>query len=129
MIADKNGLAFALNFSNAVVLVTGLIVLTLIPIFFRTDFSEILKYRFDAKNLAWWYIIPGICGLLIVTIIPYSIYKVGAAKIFVAIIAAQVVASLVWDAKVEGTSLDIWRIAGAIITCIGAVILNLSGSF
>lgn len=126
MIGEKEGLATALHLGNVVVLCTGAILLTLIPLLVKNDFTELLKFRFEPKNWSWWYVIPGICGLMIITITPYAIHKVGAAKIFVAIIGAQVVVSLIWDYFVNSTPLDLWRVVGGILTCAGAVALSLS---
>ncbi len=124
VIAEKDGLGLAIHLSNFVVLVVGLAVLSAIPLFWKTDFSELLKMKFEPKNWSWWYIVPGLCGIFTVTMMPWAVYKVGAAKIFVAVIAAQVIASLLWDYFVEGTPLDVWRIAGGALTCAGAVTLN-----
>lgn len=128
VISERDGLGFALHLSNLIVLISGLIVLTLVPVIWKTDFSNLLKMKFEMKNWAWWYVIPGICGLFIVTTMPYAVFKVGAAKIFVAVIAAQVVGSLLWDYFVEGTPMDTWRVIGGTLTCLGALALNFTKS-
>lgn len=126
VISEKDGLSLALHLSNLIVFLTGIVALSVIPLIWKNDFTQLLKFKFEPKNWAWWYVVPGLCGIFIVTMMPYAVIKVGAAKIFVAVIAAQVIGSLAWDYFVEGTPLDWWRVCGGLLTCIGAVTLNLS---
>jgi uncharacterized membrane protein YdcZ (DUF606 family) len=128
VISERDGLSFAIHLSNIILLVAGIAILSIVPMIWKTDFANLLKFKYEPKSWTWWYIVPGLCSLLIVTIMPYAVYKVGAAKIFVAVIAAQVIGSLLWDYFVEGTPMDVWRVIGGALTCLGALALNFTKS-
>ena len=81
---------------------------------------EFLRLRSSAEGgVGAWIVIPGLCGLLIVTAIPWSIQQVGAATTFLWIIVAQLVGSLAWDALMEGAGLAWPRILGALLAAAG----------
>jgi transporter family-2 protein len=69
---------------------------------------------------AWWYALPGLCGMVIVIGIPWAIAHLGAAQVFVAIVAAQLAGSLCWDVGIEGRALSVARIAGVVLALAGA---------
>ena len=85
---------------------------------------DFLQGEFNWQAFRWWMICPGLFGFGIVIGIPWAIPELGAAKVFVGIVAAQLVGSLVWDAFVEHNSPSTMRLLGAAITLLGAVIAS-----
>ena len=81
-----------------------------------------LKPKEPFKYYDWWFVLPGILGFLIVILVPFGIAKVGALNLFVGIIAAQLVASLCWDAFVEGQPATWPRVLGALLSFAGAAL-------
>lgn len=80
----------------------------------------------DAK-LAWWWLVPGVLGFALITGLPWAIARVGALQVFVVAVAAQMIASLAWDALVEGIPVNALRATGAVV-CVAGVALALYGS-
>lgn len=75
----------------------------------------------------WWWIIPGVLGFALITGLPWAIARVGALQVFVVAVAAQMIASLAWDALVEGIPVNAMRALGATV-CVAGVALALYGS-
>lgn len=121
------GLGTAVFLNSAIVMLMGTVLFGLVwrqpelfPPLFRGDFSW--------QKVSWWMILPGIFGFCIITGIPWAISKLGAAKVFVAIIAAQIVASMLWDAITMGKMPGMYRLLGAGLTVAGAVLVSLDNS-
>ena len=62
-----------------------------------------------------WYVLPGICGFLIVAGIPYSMGKIGSGKTFVLLIASQILFGLIWDISYEKKSFTLNQYIAAVI--------------
>lgn len=108
-ISEKWGLSWALVWTSIVVLVLTLI-MTVTPYF---------PGKITWSDYKWWYVIPGLCGFLIIVGIPFSIGKIGALNTFLVIIASQIIVSGAWDRIVEGMTLSWTRMLGAFVTMIG----------
>lgn len=85
-------------------------------------FPPIFRDRLDPSSFSWWFLLPGILGFALVAGIPWAIAKLGALQVFVGIVAAQMMVSVLWDAKFEQIPLTGSRVAGALLA-IGAVVL------
>lgn len=77
------------------------------------------------SKLSWWMVFPGIFGLCIIAGIPFAISKLGAGKVFVGIIVAQVVVSMAMDVFMGTKPLSTMRVAGALLAIAGAVLVSL----
>lgn len=73
----------------------------------------------------WWYIVPGICGFIIVVGFPLAISYVGAAQVFIIAVAGQCVGSLMWDIFVEHNSPTVLKSVGVFLTLVGAFLTTL----
>lgn len=97
---------------------------------FAKHYSEALPPLFQIKapitTYKWWFIFPPIFGFLIVAGMPYAIFKLGAVKVTVGLIAAQMVTSVVWDIFVEDINLNLMKIAGIVFSFISVVFITLS---
>jgi bacterial/archaeal transporter family-2 protein len=114
----------AVFFNNIVVLTVGLGVWALC--YALSDHTpQILSPKAAFTRFEWWYFLPGILGLFFVIGTPYAIFKLGALKVFVLLVATQIVVSLIWDTLSEGRGLSPLRLSGAALALIGAVIVAL----
>jgi drug/metabolite transporter (DMT)-like permease len=71
---------------------------------------------------ALWMVVPGIFGFYIIAGIPWAVSRVGAARVFVVIVAAQCAVSLLWDALVSGKPLTLARGGGALLALVGVAL-------
>lgn len=76
----------------------------------------------DYSRLALWMVIPGIFGFCIIAGIPWAISQLGAARVFVVIVVAQLVVSLLWDAFLGGHTVTLARGGGAALAVIGVLV-------
>lgn len=122
-IADAWGLVPAVLFNTFVFLIAAL-GLWLAVRFAPERFPAFFRGRFDAGSIAWWYVLPGLFGFALVAGLPWAIAKVGAAEAFVGLVAAQMVVSVLWDAKVEGIPLGTPRVLGAVLAVVAAFLVT-----
>lgn len=90
----------------------------LVPEFFQIK-APITTYK-------WWFLFPPLFGFLIIAGMPYAIMKLGAVKVTVGLIAAQMITSVVWDMMVEGISLNIMKFIGIIFAFLSVTFITLS---
>jgi len=69
----------------------------------------------------WWWIVGGIAGFLITSLLPVSITHLGAATTFVLFVVFQIGAGLVWDIAASGRVLSLPQIV-SIVAALGGVI-------
>ena len=90
----------------------------LVPEFFQVK-APITTYK-------WWFIFPPIFGFCIIAGMPFAFAKLGAVKVTVLLIAAQMATSVVWDFFVEGIALNTLKIAGVICALISVALITLA---
>lgn len=76
------------------------------------------------RHFSWWWCIPGMLGFALVMGLPYAVSKIGALNVFVAVVAAQMVTSLLWDTFVEGVQPSGMRAVGALLTVAGVLLVS-----
>jgi transporter family-2 protein len=79
-------------------------------------------FRMNTNEFHWWYLVPGLFGFIIVIGIPFSIEKIGALNSFIAMIAAQIAGSMLWDLLIEHRSITPLRLVCAILAFISAAL-------
>ncbi len=84
--------------------------------------SPVLRDKDSFVDFSWWYLIPGAFGFIIVLGIPMAIAKFDTLKVFICLVAAQMIASLLWDKYIDGIELSFTRVLAATITLVGASI-------
>ncbi|MBX3251092.1 MAG: DMT family transporter [Myxococcales bacterium] len=119
-IAGTAGLATA-------VLYNGFVVLAFCGLFYAAARRGLVGSVPEGVSFRWWWLVPGVLGFSLITGLPWAIARIGSLQVFVAAVAAQMVASLAWDAWVEGIPFNALRAAGAAVCVIG-VALALYGS-
>ncbi len=125
-ISTQWGLAPAV-FLNSLLLVTAGLTCFLLVRSMPESFPAFMRDRGSFQNFKWWYFLPGFFGFCLVAGIPFSIHKVGALKTFVALIGAQLVTSLIWDAAVENMPISLYRVLGAGMAFFGALLATFRG--
>lgn len=121
-IAANMGLPLALVINNIVLLLSSLFFFFILKLPGDDRLPGIFRTKLTENFWNPQYVVPGLLGFFIIVTAPWSIEKVGATKVFVMIIVAQVVTSLAWDYWVESTAMPPMRLAGALIAAIGAFI-------
>jgi bacterial/archaeal transporter family-2 protein len=75
-------------------------------------FPEFFHVKVPLLTWKWWYIVPGLFGLLIVAGLPFAFAKLGAVKVTVGLIAAQMITSSLWDVFIEHIPLSWTKLLG-----------------
>ena len=70
---------------SVVILLTGKIAPALLP--------EILQFHSHPFHWRWWYLIPGIFGVTLVSCIPWAIGHLGTSKVTVLLVGGQMTAT------------------------------------
>lgn len=78
-------------------------------------------------TISWWYIIPGLCGFALVSGLPFAMARIGAVKVFIIVVASQIIASFAWDVLVDHRSVSPIRVIGSAVTIAGAVMVTWLG--
>jgi transporter family-2 protein len=81
-------------------------------------FPSFMRVKASLTTFKWWYIFPSIFGFIIVAGISYGIYKLGAVKVTVVIVAAQMLTSIAWDIGVEKTPVNLFKSLGLLFAAI-----------
>lgn len=79
----------------------------------------------QGRSIAWWYVLPGACGVALVVGLPWAIGRIGALQAFIAVVAAQMLAGLAWDYFVEHIQIGGARVGGALLAILGALLVGL----
>lgn len=94
--------------------------ITLYVLWFKGDTAQKLVAIY--RTFSWWYLLPGLMGLSLVWGVPMAIRNVGAQSTFVLLISAQLLASLIWDWRVEELAISPAKIIGCVIVWAGALL-------
>jgi transporter family-2 protein len=86
--------------------------------------AGLLRVSFDAHLMRPHCLLPGCFGYALVIGLPWAVERLGALPVFVALIGAQMVTSVVWDQLVDGATLSWPRIAGAFLAVTSVVLVN-----
>lgn len=126
LIARHWGLAGTV-FLNSLMLTTAGLALYLFARHNPQALPAIFRDKGSFSSFSWWFVIPGLCGFTLVTGLPFAIQKLGALKVFVGLIAAQLIVSMIWDAHVEQLPVTSTRMIGAALSFCGALLVAWKG--
>lgn len=122
-IGQSLGISYATLINATVFTTTALIVFGLLHAFPQANVPpELHPVHRLRGSFRFWYLIPGLCGFMVVTGIPLSIGKLGAMSVFIALVGGQMVGSALWDLAVEGQSLPWTKIAAASLAVIAVAL-------
>ena len=89
----------------------------LFPEFFRIK-APILTYQ-------WWYIFPAIFGFMIVAGLPFAISEIGAVRVTILLIAAQMLTGVMWDFFIEDITLSPTKVLGMLLALASVLLITL----
>lgn len=115
-------LADTWNFPTAILL-NSIVVAVVAGIYFFVSGGYRLSE--EQKVFSPYFILSGIFGFLIVAGAPWAIARWGATHTFIAIVAAQLVTSVLWDFGVEKIALHPTRLWGLALVLTGFIVANL----
>lgn len=125
VIADSMGFTASLLFNGLFFLAFNFIFFLFVyakPKALPNEFA--IQWAF--QDFKWWWILPGFTGFALVMGLAVSVGRIGAVQTIVISIAAQIFASIAWDMFQGDHSISKLRLAGAIVTLVGAVLSTLS---
>lgn len=76
------------------------------------------------RDLGVWHFLPGIFGFLIVLGLPFAINELGASRVFVGFVVAQILTSFMWDILVDRAPVVTTRVIGGILTIAGLFLVS-----
>ena len=119
-VSQQWGLATTVLMNGIVFLVVALLLWAIMKL--RPEFlpREFLPPQLGGPVAFWRVVLPGVFGVLIVVGLPWAIARMGALGAILILLVTQLVVSMVWDALVEGVSVQPLRIAGAALALVGA---------
>lgn len=88
-------------------------------------FPELYQIKAPFSTYKWWFVFPPLFGFFIIAGIPFAIAKLGAVKVTVGLIAAQMVTSVIWDLTVEGITLNAMKLIGIIFAFLSVTFITL----
>lgn len=78
------------------------------------------------SDFRWWWVVPGFLGFALVMGLAVGVARIGATQTFVISVAAQVIASVLWDIySGSGQPVTTLRVAGATVAFVGALLSTL----
>lgn len=79
-------------------------------------------FRSRPAPFSMLYLLPAFFGITVVAGVPYAISMLGAFRVFVLVVMAQMIASLLWDLWVEGIPLEMNRVVAALLAVAAAFV-------
>ncbi|NUM87713.1 MAG: DMT family transporter [Bdellovibrionales bacterium] len=122
LISDGWGLPLTLVANGVVLLGASTVFFLVLRLFPEESLHPLFRPRANLAGLSWIHLLPGLFGLIVITIIPYAIDRVGATRIFIALVAAQIAASMAWDRFTAGSEISPQRLLGAGLAFAGAIL-------
>ncbi|MEM6955132.1 MAG: DMT family transporter [Myxococcota bacterium] len=111
------------------ILLNGIVVLVLCGAFYgaaRRGWIDAVAEGASVGSMSLTWLLPGVFGFLLITGLPWAVGQIGATRVFVGVVFAQMATSLIWDRLVESIALTPSRILGAVL-CAAGVALAASG--
>ena len=112
------GLARTLLINCGVLFAISVILFYLLPHlpWFSQEKEKIITWQ-------WWYLLPGVLGVGIVYGAPLAIGHYGALKVFIGLIAVQLITSLCWDYFVDDIPLTTAKLVSLAFAFLSGVAL------
>lgn len=115
--SNQLGLAQALLLGNILVLLYSIILYFAVAKF-PESLPEMFRLRAPLTSFKWWYIFPSLFGFIIISGIPLGISKIGAVKVTVLIVVAQMITSILWDIFVDHLPINAMKGLGLLFSLV-----------
>lgn len=76
------------------------------------NFPDFFRIKAPLTSFKWWYIVPSLCAFIIILGIPIGISRLGAIKVTVLIVVAQMMTSIFWDVFVDKVPMNAMKSLG-----------------
>ncbi|RZA05934.1 MAG: hypothetical protein EOP11_11580 [Proteobacteria bacterium] len=119
-ISNRISLPLSLLVNNLLVLLLSVALFFTLRLWPDDALPAMFRTRAGIQDFSLKFLVPGLCGFLLITLAPYAIEKAGATRVFIGIIVAQIVVSILWDFVAEAIPLSPTRLAGAALGLAGA---------
>ena len=119
------GLATA-SLLNALVFAVVAFVAFVIAQRFPLILPDFVPPKLSHYEFRFWHLVPGLCGVVIVSLTPWCIRHLGAAQVFVLVVSAQIVFSALWDYWVHGMVFSPQKLLGLFLVTGGALLYSLA---
>jgi len=104
---------------NGAILFSIAMVLFLLALSNRFSAIEVFHKNTLDGPFQYWFLLPGVLGFFLVLGIPWSISLIGSTTTFVTFVAAQLVASLIWDAVSDGLPITFQKVVAVVLVSSG----------
>lgn len=98
--------------------------------FFVKNYTHLFPILYHVKapitTYKWWFIFPPLFGFLIISGIPFAISQLGAVKVTVGLIAAQMITSVLWDLFIENIGLNSMKLIGIVFAFLSVTFISLA---
>lgn len=125
VIADSLGFTASLLFNGVFFLLFNALFFVYVYLRPKTLPPE-FSIQWAFADFKWWWLVPGFMGFALVMGLAVSVGRIGAVQTIIISIAAQVFASIAWDLYAGDVNLNKWRLAGAGITLLGAILATIA---
>lgn len=88
-------------------------------------FPAFIQVKEPLTTFKWWFLFPPLFGFFIVAGMPIAISELGAVKVTVGLIAAQMLTSVVWDLSVESIPLNLYKVIGIVFAILSVTFIQL----
>lgn len=121
-IGEHWGLSFA-TFLNSIILLLLSGIFFLLSKLPMESWPEFVRGSSEKFTMRWWYLIPGLCGFLLVTGVPWSIRLLGGSKTFILLVSSQVLLGIALDKVLYHQDLSTTKVVGAVLTLLGTYLV------
>ncbi len=112
----KMGEHYSLFIAAIINNITGLL-LVIIAYYFTTARKD-----FDFTEFKWIYLLAGFLGMSFVIAAPYGVSKVGPARFFIILVAAEIIFGIFWQYATDPALLSAKKIIAALLVAAGAAL-------
>lgn len=89
-----------------------------------SSFESFVQVKASLFTFKWWYVFPAFFGIIIVAGLPIAIAKLGAVKMTIALVGAQMVTSVLWDIFIEKIPMNFQKSLGALLAIISVLLVT-----
>lgn len=108
----------------------GSVMICIVFYFVVKNYTHLFPILYHVKapitTYKWWFIFPPLFGFLIISGIPFAISQLGAVKVTVGLIAAQMITSVLWDLFIENIGLNSMKLIGIVFAFLSVTFISLS---